>query len=1553
MRTRAATYVVLSSLLWASPVALAQDLGGEEGRTFTTDADFALGTFAGTRPGAPSAGELRIETGASVPPFLWMANAGTGTVTKVDTRTGRQVARYDSVLTRNWDNSVPAVRPPRDGCNYPVVTAVDARGDAYVVNRTNCSGGSASITRYAGSLAYCVDRNGNGRIDTSTDVNADGSINLSDTAEFPGQADECILWTKNFAPAGDPGRAIVVDAQQNVWAAGFTTSKLYQLNGQTGAHMKTIDLSAETGVSAGIHALAIGPDGHLYTSDNATTRRLWKIDPRRTAAPYVVDTLTSSVPTFGLVVDGSGVAWLGADADSALGVVRADFAADSIQQVGGAGGCSGRTKGIAVDATGDIWAACWSNSRVLRLDSNGVAKSYWYVGMRPEGVAVASDGKIWATVPGMDNLSVIDPAVPNDVTAHVSGTLPYTYGDMTGSHHHRFVVRQGSWSVVHDSGLVGRSWGAVRWNQESQGTVPASTSITVEVRAANTVEALATQAFATATNNGSLSNIRGRYVELRATLRSENFGPDPVLSDLTILSGNQAPVAQCQDQNVCAGPTCTAQVSVNDGSYDPDGDAISLAQSPAGPYAIGSRAVSLTVSDASLSASCSASVRVRDCEPPAITCAEPVQAECTGNQSATVSAGGADATDSCSTVSVSGPGLASYPLGNTSVTYTATDAAGNTATCTTLVQVQDTLPPSITCPAPTTAECVGGGATNSGLGSASATDVCAPATVQAPGLASFPLGTTSLTWTATDTSGNAASCSAPFTVADTQAPALTLLGSTSQALECGSSYVDSGATASDACVGDLTAQVVATGTVNPGQPGSYTRTYSVVDPSGNASASVTRAVTVSDTQAPTLVLNGEAQLALECGSSYVDPGAQASDVCASDLSNAVVASGSVDVALPGTYTRTYSVADPAGNAAPSVTRTVTVTDTQGPSLALNGPASLTLDCSATFVDPGATAIDACRGDVSSRVTVTGSVDPTHAGSYVLTYGATDPSGNAATPVTRTVTVRDSQGPVIALNGPSPVLLECRRDTYSEQGATAVDGCAGALPVTIEQPVIDTNTPATYQVTYSAQASGGNVITATRQVIVQDTLEPQLTLNGAATIALECKVDTFTDPGATASDLCAGNRTSSIEVTGAVDTNVPGAYPLLYRVADGHGNSSEKVRDVKVVDTRKPTITLEGAAAPVMECSREAFVALGATATDLCAGDITHRITISGTQNIVAPGTYPITYNVTDPSGNAAESVTRSVTVRDTKAPVVTIRGEANMTLECGMDTYTELGATAYDACQGDMTSQLNTYGSGANPSAVGTYSIQYGVWDASGNTTMALRTVKVVDRLPPTLSLVGSATVRHECASGAYVDPGATAADACYGDLTRAITKAGSVNAWARGNYTLTYNVQDSALLKAATLTRTVQVVDTQAPTLECRENNVWPADQAMRNFSLSDCVTATDACDGFALPNNGTILSIYSDEPEDAVDSSDGSTTEDIVITGKSTFKLRAERRSDGDGRVYGVLFELKDQTGNARTGLCKVHVPLTEGGLATDSGSASGYTVVPPPPVARRTGL
>jgi len=88
---------------------------------------------------------------------------------------------------------------------------------------------------------------------------------------------------------------------------------------------------------------------------------------------------------------------------------------------------------------------------------------------------------------------------------------------------------------------------------------------------------------------------------------------------------NETPVADCRDVTVPGDPTtCTAAANVDDGSSDPDGDALVLAQSPAGPYALGPTPVTLSATDpGGLSGSCSATVTVVDQAAPVISCNAP------------------------------------------------------------------------------------------------------------------------------------------------------------------------------------------------------------------------------------------------------------------------------------------------------------------------------------------------------------------------------------------------------------------------------------------------------------------------------------------------------------------------------------------------------------------------------------------------------------------------------------------------------------------------------------------------------------------------------------------------------------------------------------------------------------------------------------------------------------------------------------------------------------------------------------------------------------------
>jgi len=82
---------------------------------------------------------------------------------------------------------------------------------------------------------------------------------------------------------------------------------------------------------------------------------------------------------------------------------------------------------------------------------------------------------------------------------------------------------------------------------------------------------------------------------------------------------NRPPVARCQDVTVDAGLTCSAAASIDNGSFDPDGDAITCTESPAAPYGLGETKVTLTCTDAGgLSSSCEGLVTVQDTLPPQV-----------------------------------------------------------------------------------------------------------------------------------------------------------------------------------------------------------------------------------------------------------------------------------------------------------------------------------------------------------------------------------------------------------------------------------------------------------------------------------------------------------------------------------------------------------------------------------------------------------------------------------------------------------------------------------------------------------------------------------------------------------------------------------------------------------------------------------------------------------------------------------------------------------------------------------------------------------------------
>lgn len=765
--------------------------------------------------------------------------------------------------------------------------------------------------------------------------------------------------------------------------------------------------------------------------------------------------------------------------------------------------------------------------------------------------------------------------------------------------------------------------------------------------------------------------------------------------------------------------------------------------------------------------------------------------------------------------------------GDYTVDYSVTDSSNNTVTDQRIVHVVDTTKPVINLLGdnPLVVECK---STFTDPG-ATATDACDQnVEVNVGTVDTNTVGEYTLTYTATDDSGNSAD---PVTrtvqVVDTTPPVITVIGPNPYLLECHSVYSDPGATATDACQGNVAVTNNAATAVNANEPGDYTVTFTATDANGNT-ATATRVVQVRDNLAPTVTIIGANPLTVQCGSTFNDPGATATDACDGVLT--VNKTGTVNTNQVGSYQITYTATDRAGKTG-QATRTVNVVDTTAPTVTLIGDEEITHECGLNFVDPGATADDTCAGILD--VVVSGYIYENQVGDYTLIYTATDNNNNSANK-TRTIHVVDTQGPEITLNQ-EEMTIECN-GVFTDPGATALDRCDVGIPQVLTAAAIymvdaiygDTLVAAidtseagkTYKVRYLATDSSDNQTTADMPVQIVDTTPPVITLNQEEMV-IECG-GVFADPGATAVDSC-GNviqiltaaaiyDAQTMYTVSSIDTSSAGkAYKVRYVAEDASGNKSSKDMPVQIVDTTKPVINLLGANPIIVECKSN-FVDPGATATDTCDKNV--AVTATGTVDTNEVGSYTITYTASDDSGNSADPVTRTVNVVDTTKPVVTLLGSAEVVLECKA-TFNDPGATATDGCSGNLN--VVTAGS-VNVNTPGVYTLTYTATDASGNSDSKTRVVRVVDTQKPTITLNGPSTIEIQVGQ-TFTDPGATATDACAGDLE--VQVSGKVNTSVAATYELVYSAQDPAGNKAQVSRK---VVVKEAPVVITGNLSITPA---------------------------------------------------------------------------------------------------------------------------------
>lgn len=169
----------------------------------------------------------------------------------------------------------------------------------------------------------------------------------------------------------------------------------------------------------------------------------------------------------------------------------------------------------------------------------------------------------------------------------------------------------------------------------------------------------------------------------------------------------------------------------------------------------------------------------------------------------------------------------------------------------------------------------------------------------------------------------------------------------------------------------------------------------------------------------------------------------------------------------------------------------------------------------------------------------------------------------------------------------------------------------------------------YSINYDFHFRGRHY-SATRQVIVSDNIAPELSLLGSEKLTLSA-YDFYKEPGFEATDNYDGDITDKVKVT--TQQISKDFYKITYTVADSSGNTTSLTRELEIKDIVKPKFKSSGEVLNIALGSK--LRDLGVKAYDDLDGDITSKIKMSGSVNTAEIGTYPLTFTVSDKSGNKA------------------------------------------------------------------------------------------------------------------------------------------------------------------------------------------------------------------------------------------------------------------------------------------------------------------------------
>lgn len=514
-----------------------------DGRTYTIDIDFDEGTLNGLNHN-PNHDQLQLNIGkVTTFPVMWVANAGESSVSKWDTSTNKELARYHTwfgPLTNNDPWSGPA----------PSRTAVDSDGNVYVANR-HFDNKPADVFKILSN--DWIDRNGNGIMDTSFDNNSDGTIQVGEMAtqmtdsNFNGKidpnelTDERVAWVTSVGPSDCLGRSVAIDLSGNIWLGCYNKRTYYKLDGNNGTILAgPINVAPNTPYGALVDKYGIlwgaSLDGQLLR----------------------LDTTNNNVTNYPHNGGDYGIA-LGYDSSGYTHVYLGSYSGDTYYEFNSATNTFSTpaalhygSEGLATDQQGNIVVGNAGTGGVAKFYPNGslIWNAVPQVGGDARGTVVDSEGNVWVIYVNSNNMAKYNGTNGAHLGVFNTGKGPYTYSDAAGL---GFAgsVSAGTWNVIYDSGSVNTTLGPVSWNAN----IPENTSLTVRVRSSDDKVSWSPWEVVS-TGVAFASTPAARYLEVEVSMKSTS-GNSPILYDLNIGGGcGEQPQCWYVNQNTPISLTC-------------------------------------------------------------------------------------------------------------------------------------------------------------------------------------------------------------------------------------------------------------------------------------------------------------------------------------------------------------------------------------------------------------------------------------------------------------------------------------------------------------------------------------------------------------------------------------------------------------------------------------------------------------------------------------------------------------------------------------------------------------------------------------------------------------------------------------------------------------------------------------------------------------------------------------------------------------------------------------------------------------------------------------